>query len=71
MIDKEKSIANKLLDIIETSTDESRSIDISNYIQFLQAVETRQRTNLKDTTAPVKEVKPVSISSAPDPVTTI
>ena len=45
MTEKEKSIADKLLDIIEAATNESRSIDISNYIQFLQAVEIRINLN--------------------------
>lgn len=45
MTEKEKSIASKLLDIIETATDESRNTAIVNYIQFLQAVEIRQNLN--------------------------
>ncbi len=45
MTDKEKSIATKLLDIIEASVDATRSSAIDNYIQFLRAIEIRQNLN--------------------------
>ena len=47
MTDKEKSIASKLLDIIEAATDESRRINIDNYVQFLRAIEIRQNFNFE------------------------